>query len=80
MIPKYCYYKPESEKRGDKFIIDRHPKLVEQGIRQWATLESKKISIQDKFKSLMDKIKELENNDLAENDLAENDAHQKNEI
>jgi hypothetical protein len=27
-IPKYCYYVPETEERGDKFVIDRHPKLL----------------------------------------------------
>ena len=60
MIPKYCYYKPETELRGCKFIIERHPKLLEQGQRQWATTESKKISIQDKFKLLEEKLKELD--------------------
>ena len=60
-IPKYCYYRPESEKRGCKFVIDRHPKLVEQGIRQWSTTESKKLSIHDKFKILTDKLTELQN-------------------
>ena len=60
-IPKYCYFRPESDKRGCKFVIDRHPKLVEQGIRQWATGESKKISILDKFKTLTDKLDELNN-------------------
>jgi hypothetical protein len=59
MIPKYCYYKPETDLRGGKFIIDRHPKLLEHGLRQWSTTESKKTSIQDKFKLLEEKLKEL---------------------
>lgn len=58
-IPKYCYFKPESEKRGCKFVIDKHPKLVEQGIRQWTTTESKNLTIEDKFKLLNDKLNEL---------------------
>jgi hypothetical protein len=29
-VPKYVYYTVESEKRGDSFVIDKHPKLVEQ--------------------------------------------------
>lgn len=58
-IPKYCYFRPESEIRGCKFVIDRHPKLVEQELRQWATTESKKISILEKFKLLNDKLCEL---------------------
>jgi hypothetical protein len=60
MIPKYCYFKPESDKRGCKFVIERHPKLIEQGSRSWSTTESKKVSILDKFNLLMDKLKELE--------------------
>jgi len=42
MIPKYCYYRPASETRSDKFIIERHPKLVAEGKRQWSTSEAKK--------------------------------------
>ena len=60
-IPKYCYFRPESDKRGCKFVIDRHPKLVEQGQRQWATTESKRITLIEKFKLLNDKLSELNN-------------------
>ena len=60
MIPKYCYYKPAKDKRGDKFIIERHPKLTEKGIRQWATTESKSKTIKEKFDLLMEKIKDLD--------------------
>lgn len=60
MIPKYCYFKPESDKRGCKFVIERHPRLIEQGLRSWSTTESKKVLILDKFNLLMDKLKELE--------------------
>lgn len=60
MIPKYCYYKPETELRGCKFIIDRHPKLIQLNQIQWSTTESKKTSIQYKFKLLEEKLKELE--------------------
>lgn len=28
-IPKYCYYSPATDKRGDAFNIDNHPKLIE---------------------------------------------------
>ena len=56
MIPKYCYYKPASETRGDKFIIERHPKLEK---RQWTTTESKKVTTQEKFNLLLEKLKEL---------------------
>ena len=59
-VPKYVYYIVESEKRGDGFVIDKHPKLVEQGKRQWKTSDSKKISTLEKFNTLLEKIKELE--------------------
>jgi len=59
MIPKYCYYKPESETRGCKFVIDKHPTLIGQGLRLWSTPESKKVSILDKFELLKNKLSEL---------------------
>ena len=58
-IPKYCYFKPESEKRGCKFIIDNHPKLLETGKKIWTTSESKKISIENKFNELINKLSEF---------------------
>jgi len=57
MIPKYCYYKPSSEVRGDKFIIERHPGLDK---RTWATTESKKFTTKQKFDLLLEKLVELE--------------------
>ena len=58
-IPKYCYYKPASDKRGDKFIIERHPKILEQGKRQWATSESKSLTTLDKFNLMIIKLNEF---------------------
>jgi hypothetical protein len=55
-IPTYCYFKPESSTRGCKFVIDRHPKL---DVRCWSTTESKKVSINDKFNQLLQKVSEL---------------------
>lgn len=59
MIPKYCYYKPASDTRGDKFVIERHPGLVTEGKRQWATSESKKFTTKQKFDLLIEKLEEL---------------------
>jgi hypothetical protein len=59
MIPKYCYYVPESETRGDKFVIDRHPKLVESGDRQWSTTARKTISTKDKYTALIEKLTDM---------------------
>lgn len=60
MIPKYCYYKPESETRGGKFIIERHPQLIKDGKRMWGTTESKKTSILDKYNMMIIRMKELD--------------------
>ena len=54
MIPKYCYFKPESDKRGCKFIIDRHPNIIIKEIRQVCTPETKTISIEEKFRCLIE--------------------------
>ena len=59
MIPKYCYYRPASETRSDKFIIERHPKLVAEGKRQWSTSEAKKLTTKQKFDLLLEKLSEL---------------------
>ena len=59
MIPKYCYYKPASETRGDKFVIERHPGLISEGKRQWATTESKKFTTKQKFDLMMERLNEL---------------------
>jgi len=59
MIPKYCYYKPESEKRGCKFLIERHPTLVKHNVRQVSTTESKTVSIMDKFNCLLEIMNKL---------------------
>jgi hypothetical protein len=56
MIPKYCYYKCCSKKRGDKFVIENHPKLDK---RVWSTTESKKFTTKQKFDLLLDKLKKL---------------------
>jgi len=61
MIPKYCYYRPASDKRGDKFIIEKHPKLVSKGLRQWATTESKTKTTKQKFDLMILKLIELDN-------------------
>ena len=58
MIPKYCYYKPATNEKGDRFVIDRHPGLPE-GKRQLETTSSKKISTKEKFKQLLKLLKEL---------------------
>lgn len=60
-VPRYCYYQQASDTRGDKFVIDKHPALVAQGKRQWATPEKRTLTTKDKFDMLIDKYNELEN-------------------
>jgi len=57
MIPKYCYYAKPTCGIGDKFVIDKHPKL---NGKSWSTQTSKKLTINDKFDQLLKKLKELE--------------------
>lgn len=57
MIPKYCYYKKSDDKRGDAFIIDRHPNLDK---RYWSTTSSKSVSTYDKYIAMTEMLKKLE--------------------
>ena len=57
-IPKYCYYVAKTDKRGDKFVIDRHPKFGE-GVRQWGTTGSSTKTTLEKFNMLKEKLNEL---------------------
>lgn len=66
-IPKYCYYKPKSEGRGDKFVIDKHPVLVAEGKRQWSTPERTSLTTKAKFDILIEKLKELEESSSTNN-------------
>lgn len=70
-IPQYCYYCPAKYKkdkdnnptnvieRHDKFVIDRHPALIQNGTRQWATDGSKKKTTLEKFRELLEKLKDI---------------------
>jgi HNH endonuclease len=58
-LPKYCYYRGETDTRGDSFIIDRHPALVKEGKRTWSTTSSKLVPIHDKFNELIIKAAKL---------------------
>lgn len=61
-IPKYCYYVPKSEKRSDKFVIDRHPTLLKDGVQQWATTSKSLLTTKQKFDLLIEKYNELQSN------------------
>lgn len=52
-LPKYTYYKPPYKYRGDCFVIENHPSQTK---KVWSTTTSKKVSIQDKYTELINKI------------------------
>ena len=58
VIPKYCYYISATKAKGDGFCCTKlHPKQKESG-KDWTTTKSKKVSINDKFKQLLDYLNE----------------------
>ena len=57
-LPKYCYYTPENNVKGDGFCVGRlHPK---QGGKDWTTTRSKKISTTEKYTQLMSYLSDAE--------------------
>lgn len=60
MIPKHCYYKPATDKRGDMFVIERHPALVASGKRSVNTTSTKSKSTIEKFHEAMELYNTLE--------------------
>ena len=55
-IPKHCYYRAASGKRGDCFVIERHPAMTK---RTWSTSSSKVYTTKEKFDSLMEMYNSL---------------------
>jgi hypothetical protein len=56
-IPKYCYYVKATASKGDAFCCTKlHPKQKESR-KDWTTTKSKKVSIEDKYKQLMEYLK-----------------------
>jgi hypothetical protein len=59
-LPKFCYYYAATDERGDAFVIDRHPALLSQGIRQWKSSDSKNITAKEKYEKFKLKLAEIE--------------------
>jgi hypothetical protein len=57
MLPKKTYYTPASDKRGDKFTIERHP--VTGGRINKSTTSSKSVTTLKKYEDLMEMYKAL---------------------
>lgn len=58
-VPKYCYYIPANEKKGNGFCVGKiHPKLDG---KSWTTSRSKKVSTEEKYKQLIAFLNKIEN-------------------
>jgi hypothetical protein len=83
-IPKHTYYKKQSEKRGDSFVIDRkHPILLKHKLSDWKTTESLRESTISKFVQLLLKLIELnesKDSDIVKNDKVKHDIKKCDEI
>jgi hypothetical protein len=55
-LPKHVYYRKKTEKRGDYFVVENHPK---QKKRIWQTTSSKKKTVHDKYNELINYLKTL---------------------
>jgi hypothetical protein len=53
-IPKYCYYIPETKLKGDGFCCSKYHPLHKDNNKDWSTTKSKKVSIQEKYKQLLE--------------------------
>ena len=56
-IPKYCYYRPAYQNRGDYFVVENHPK---QETRIWQTSSSSKLTTLEKYTQLLAYLASLE--------------------
>lgn len=56
-IPKFAYYRPPYKNRGDFFAVEKHPNQTK---TIWRTTSSKSISIEEKFKELLDYLDEID--------------------
>ena len=55
-LPKYSYYRPSYKNRGEYFVVENHPN---QKKRIWQTTTSKKVSLKEKYKELIDYINSI---------------------
>jgi hypothetical protein len=55
-VPDHCYYRPACDQRGGFFIVKGHPNQD----KIWQGSSSKKLSIRDKFDSMLDYLDELD--------------------
>ena len=60
-VPKHCYYRKGNDKRGDCFIIERHPGLPV-AKRTWQTTSSKDVTTKQKFDLMMEMYETLKLN------------------
>ena len=59
-LPKHCYYRPAYKNRGDYFVVENHPLQIQSGGNKiWQTSSSKKLTTKEKYKQLVNHLKEL---------------------
>lgn len=51
MIPKYCWYRAATEKRGDAFFISHYPNMIK---KSWNTTSSRDVTTLEKYNMLME--------------------------
>lgn len=80
MVPKHCYYQQATDKRGDCFVIDKHPNLNKKfGINQWRTTSVRNMTTKQKYDLLMDKLKLLKDDKGEESDHNKEDKDKEKE-
>ncbi|AYV78653.1 MAG: hypothetical protein Edafosvirus22_10 [Edafosvirus sp.] len=58
-LPKYCYYQPQTQNKGDYFVVEGHPE--QDNDEMWKTSSSKTIPTHLKFLELIKYLKDLQN-------------------
>lgn len=62
IIPKYVYYRPATDTRGDGFVIDGHPSLLARtGKRTWNTTQSRGVTTKTKFDLVVKQLQSFDN-------------------
>jgi UDP-2,3-diacylglucosamine pyrophosphatase LpxH len=61
-LPKYTYYVPSYNFRGDFFVLENHPLQKECNKKIWRTTSSKKVSLIEKYNELIKYLEVLNDN------------------
>ena len=56
LLPKFVYYRKETDKRGDSYVIDRHPNIEK---KSWSTSSAKSIPSIQKYIDLLNQLEKI---------------------